>query len=246
MYILAIETTGAFASAALLRNEKTLGHVTGGDRFSHLQNLMPQVQQVLDDGGVSLDDVDVIAVSRGPGSFTGIRIGVSSARALSQITGKACVPVSSLEALAMRAEPYLKETSGSEEMEKTLICPVLDARRNQIYGGGYFLKNGYPQEEVKAGPYMLDEFMSKTDEYNRILLLGDAIDVYEEKIRSLRPLGTGTAPEIIRYQDAVTVARLALKLYGENGGLSYDQVKPDYMRMAEAERRLQEKNMKGL
>lgn len=243
MYILAIETTGAFASAALMKDGDIIGHVAGHDRFSHLQNLMPQIRQVLQEGDVSLEAVDVIAVSCGPGSFTGIRIGVSSARALSQITGKPCEAVSSLAALAMRAGEY-HERAEDIERGKILICPMLDARRNQIYAGGYLMEDGYPKELIKAGPYMLDEFLSESEEYDRILLLGDALDAYSEQIRSLRFSGTETAPESIRYQDAASVAKLALRQYEKNGGITYDQLKPDYMRMAEAERKLKERHKK--
>lgn len=253
MYILGIETTGAFASVALMKDDELIGHVHGNDRFSHLQNLMPQVQQVVKDGKLSIGDIDVIAVSRGPGSFTGIRIGVSSARALSQMLDIPCVAVSSLEGLAMRAAERISGAQGNDTScgsgdlvpDGTLICPMLDARRSQIYAGGYFLEGGYPMEKIKAGPYMLDEFLSKAEGFDRILLLGDAIDTYGEKIKELRPEGTLTAPQCIRYQYAVSVARLGTKIYGEEGGLSYNNVEPDYMRLAEAERKLREKQRKG-
>ena len=232
MYVLALETTGAFASVALIKDDKLIGHVSGSDRFSHLQNLMPQVESVIKDSKLSLSDVDVIAVSCGPGSFTGIRIGVSSARALSQIMGTPCVAVPSLEALAMRAADYAKDG--------VLVCPMLDARRSQVYAGGYIIKEGFPQEESPAGPYMLDEFLAKAAEYKQILVLGDAVDTYGAKIAEIRPEGTETAPEDIRYQDATQVAKLGKKLFDEKGGLEYNQVQPEYMRIAEAERKLKE------
>ena len=232
MYVLALETTGAFASVALIKDDKLIGHVSGSDRFSHLQNLMPQVESVIKDSKLSLGDVDVIAVSCGPGSFTGIRIGVSSARALSQILGTPCVAVPSLEALAMRAADYAKDG--------VLVCPMLDARRSQVYAGGYIIKEGFPQEEIPAGPYMLDEFLAKAAEYEQILVLGDAVDTYGAKIAEIRPEGTETAPEDIRYQDATQVAKLGRKLFDEKGGLEYNQVQPEYMRIAEAERKLKE------
>lgn len=248
MYILAIETTGAFASVALMKDDKIIGHISGSDRFSHLQNLMPQVEAVVKENGLSINDVDLIAVSNGPGSFTGIRIGVSTARALSQILNIPCVAVPSLEALAMRgAKAHAAgEQDSSEEKEcPLLICPMLDARRSQVYAGGYFIKDGYPVEEIKAGPYMLDEFLGKAAEYPRILVLGDAMDKYAEKAAEIRPEGTETAPEDIRYQDASSVAALGAKLYAENGGLSYNEVQPEYMRMAEAERKLKEKQQQA-
>lgn len=241
MYILGIETTGAFASAALLEDGAVRGYVKGTDRFSHLQNLTPQIAGVLKEGGVSLDDVDAIAVSRGPGSFTGIRIGVSTARALSQVTGIPCVPVSSLEALAMSAADNWGGIDGMGKAEKdVLVCPMLDARRNQIYGGGYFVTGSRPEEVIAAGPYMLDEFMAKTDEYDSILLLGDAVDRYGDMIAELRRSGVVIAPEAVRYQDAVTVAKLGMEMFVREGGVGYNALEPDYMRMAEAERKLRQ------
>lgn len=240
MYILGIETTGAFASVALLKDDKIIGHISGNDRFSHLQNLMPQVDVVIRECKLSIGDVDAIAVSRGPGSFTGIRIGVSTARALAQILDIPCVPVSSLEALAMRAAESNSFQNGDSGAGGVLICPMLDARRSQIYAGGYFLRDGFPQEEIEAGPYMLDEFLAKAALYERVLLLGDAVDAYGGKIREMRPAGTETAPESIRYQDAAFTAKHGAALFRKRGGLAYHQVEPDYMRMAEAERKLRE------
>lgn len=256
MYVLAIETTGAYASVALMKDDKIISHVSGNDRFSHLQNLMPQVEIVIKESKLSLGDVGLIAVSNGPGSFTGIRIGVSSARALSQVLGIPCVAVPSLDALAMRAGEYVKQqadaktqaagTSDPSEVQSAplLICPMLDARRSQVYAGGYFIKDGYPVEEIKAGPYMLDEFLAKTAEYDQILVLGDAVDKYAEKMAELRSEGTETVPEDIRYQDAAFVAKLGAKIYAEKGGLSYNEVQPEYMRIAEAERKLKEQQAK--
>ena len=237
MYILAIETTGAFASVALMKDDKIIGHVSGNDRFSHLQNLMPQVETVIKENKLSIGDIDLIAVSNGPGSFTGIRIGVSTARALSQILDIPCVAVPSLDALALRGAEYAKGD--------ILICPMLDARRSQVYAGGYFIKDGYPVEEIKAGPYMLDEFLAKAAGYDQILVLGDAMDKYADKMAEIRPEGTLDTPEDIRYQDASCVAALGAKLYAEKGGLSYNEVQPEYMRMAEAERKLKEQQAKG-
>ena len=258
MYILAIETTGAFASVALMKDDKIIGHISGNDRFSHLQNLMPQVETVIKENGLQVSNVELIAVSNGPGSFTGIRIGVSTARALSQILNIPCVAVPSLDALALRGAEYAKAQASeyakaqaagaqgsSEEKEcSLLICPMLDARRSQVYAGGYFIKDGYPVEEIKAGPYMLDEFLAKTAEYDQILVLGDAIDKYADKMAEIRPEGTLDAPESIRYQDASCVAALGAKLFAENGGLSYNEVQPEYMRIAEAERKLKEQQAK--
>ena len=205
---------------------RVLAHVEGHDRYSHLQNLTPQIQQVLCDAGVSIDELSAIAVSHGPGSFTGIRIGVSTARALSQVKGIPCVPVSSLEALAMRAAA-----------EGAVVCPILDARRSQVYGAGYL--NG--EEVIKAGPYTISEFMEEAAAYDALYMMGDGVDTCGEKIRELRAGGVAFAPEESRYQRAEEVAVIGAEKFAADEVVTFDKLEPEYMRMAEAERKLKAK-----
>lgn len=205
---------------------RILAHVEGHDRYSHLQNLTPQIRQVLCDAGVSIDDLSAIAVANGPGSFTGIRIGVSTTRALSQVKGIPCIPVSSLEALAMRAD------AGN-----AVICPILDARRSQVYGAGY--RNG--EEVIKAGPYTIDEFMEAAAGYDALYMMGDGVDTCGEKIREIRAGGVDFAPEAIRYQRAEEVAVIGAGKLAAGGTVTFDKLEPEYMRMAEAERKLRAK-----
>ncbi|MCQ2545117.1 MAG: tRNA (adenosine(37)-N6)-threonylcarbamoyltransferase complex dimerization subunit type 1 TsaB [Clostridia bacterium] len=258
MNILAIETTGAFASVAFAKSEtpgmlaQIISKVNGCDRFSHLQNLTPQIKQVLEDTGedLTVKDLDYIAVSVGPGSFTGIRIGVSTARALAQSLGIPCVGVPTLEALAMRIQPgeataAVKGIQTSWDVtEDTLICPILDARRSQVYGGGYFIKDRFPVEEIKAGPYTLEEFLEAVKGYDKVCFLGDGVDKYGSEIFVGCKGRTGFAREEIRYQDSGQIARLGCRMYEEGKAVSFDQLQPEYMRMAEAERKLREKQGK--
>ncbi len=273
MFILGIETTGAFASVALYKEDnakatvgaaagagaaesmvdagdakamagagdakaKTLDVIHGNDRFSHLQNLTPQIREILARNGLSVGDMTAIAVSHGPGSFTGIRIGVSTGRALSQVTGVPCVAVSSLEALALRADPI---AGGA------LICPILDARRTQVYGAGYRLErtaDGHliPKEIVRAGSYLMDEFLDLIEDYPKVFFLGDGIDTCGEIIRERRSGDSiAFAGKEIRYQDAGTVAMLGARRFDQGKSCGYLELQPEYMRMAEAERKLKEK-----
>lgn len=259
MYLLAIETTGAYASVALLQAEKTariLSVIHGNDRFSHLQNLTPQIDQILKDNQLQIGDVDVIAVSHGPGSFTGIRIGVSTARALGQILGTPCVAVSSLEALALRAlqteeGPLRTEAapqSGSTDSSgKLLLCPALDARRKQVYGAAYEIEDGRLSCRIPERSILMVDFLQKLDEiadqYDRILFLGDGIDTCGELIRQWDETRQQVmyAPEEIRYQDAAAVALRGLQLWNDGKACDYIELQPEYLRMAEAEKKLKER-----
>lgn len=243
MRVLGIETTGAFASVALMKDNGEVDVIHGNDRFSHLQNLTPQIKTILDRNNMTVKELDAIAVSSGPGSFTGIRIGVSTARAMSQMTGVPCVSVSSLEALAMRC--------GSTE---PLICPILDARRSQVYGGGYRLTGEdriIPEEVIPAGPYLIEEFLEKIEDHAKgngpfeIIFFGDGIDTCGEKIEEWAEDHDGVsiafAEEEIRYQDALTVVKRAEQLLEAGKSCGYMELEPNYMRMAEAERKLRMK-----
>ena len=126
MYILAIETTGPHCSVAIIDELGRVKEASSKGTMNHLQFLMPLTKQLLTDCQLQLDDINVIAVSAGPGSFTGIRIGVSSARGLAQVLGCKVTPVETLKAFAYHVPDY-----------KGIICPIFDARRNQVYGGAY-------------------------------------------------------------------------------------------------------------
>ena len=253
MYILAIETTGAFASVALLQAEedpKILGVIHGNDRFSHLQNLTPQIDQVLKDHGLSIGDVTAIAVSHGPGSFTGIRIGVATARALAQCLNIPCLPVSSLEALALRA----CETDADPRGGRLLICPALDARRKQVYGAAYEISpEGRPICRIQPSSCLMKDFLKEIDAISeggdgpdQILFLGDGIDTCGDILREWEgeraelPAVT-YASEECRYQSAETVALRGWQLFEEGKGCGYMQLEPEYLRMAEAEKKLKDR-----
>lgn len=261
-YILGIETTGAYASVGLLAGDGSIDVVHGNDRFSHLQNLTPQIKKVLDRNDITVTDLDAIAVSKGPGSFTGIRIGVSTGRALSQVTGIPCIGVSSLEALALRSMTMTGSKAAGEfgssdageaasgaDKQAILICPILDARRKQVYGGGYRIEVT-PREIVIAGSYLISEFLEKidnsdnVDKSEKILFLGDGIDTCSEEILAWaedRGRIVAFAEEEWRYQDAGTVVLRGAQLLGEGRTCQFMELEPDYMRMAEAERKLKER-----
>lgn len=226
MYILALETTGAHASVAIINEEGKVFEKTSDSVLNHLQHLMPMTQELLREAGLQIGDMTAIAASRGPGSFTGIRIGVSSARALAQVTDLKTIAVPTLKAFAYNMPGF-----------KGLICPVFDARRSQVYAGAYRWIDGKIEEVVPGAAYSLDEFMEKTEKAGvPRMFFGDGIKAYEDRFSEEE-----IAPEDIRLQQSSSVAKLAKAMYDEGAVTDYEQLKPDYMRKAEAERKLEEK-----
>lgn len=233
MYILALETTGPHCSVALLDREGNLHHKTGAQVMNHLQTLTPMIRDLMDDRDVNWEEVSHIAVSVGPGSFTGIRIGVSAGRALNQITGIPLIGVGTLDAF------------GRQEREdgKRIVCPVLDARRSQIYGGAYLGE----ETVIPAGPYMLDEFLDMLAGEDDLSFVGDGLSAYGDRIRVW---GEEKGKNVLCrevFQQATGVALTAWHMLESPGtyraaiDLNYDTLKPEYMRIPEAERKLRER-----
>ncbi len=239
MNILAIETTGAEASVAVINEKGEVFMEASDQKLNHLQNLMPMVDILLQKRGMLIDDVDYIAVSEGPGSFTGIRIGVSSARALAQALGLETISVPTLKSFLYHVPEY-----------KGIICPIFDARRSQVYGGAYhWTGEGQYEEVVPGAAYDLHQLLELLEAATQgeITFFGDGIIPYKEQIMNWQGSSLNNnirvlfAEDEVKLQKASSVARLALESYraGKIKGL-YD-LKPVYMRKAEAERKLEGK-----
>ena len=256
MYILAIETTGAYASVALLdevsRAPRVLSVIHGNDRFSHLQNLTPQISRILEEHSLTAGDLTAVAVSCGPGSFTGIRIGVSTARALAQVLDIPCIPVSALEALALRKEEAEQDSAAKNQASRRLICPALDARRKQVYGAAYEIVEGVPVCVIEPASCLMTEFLQKLDsrlddpsnEITEVFFLGDGIDTCGDLLEAWtgkEKAAVAYAPKEIRYQDAATVALRGWQLWQEGKSCGYMELEPEYLRMAEAEKKLKDR-----
>ena len=232
MYILAIETTGPYGSVALINDQnKIVGHEVSKESMSHLKDLMPMIKDMMERAGIEGSDLAAIACDAGPGSFTGIRIGVSTARALAQIWKLPTVKVSSL------SSALLKDGHEDIDPEKTAVCVILNARRRQVYG---FI-DGY----LKEGPWMIDDIIRIAKEEigssKEILFYGDGVDSYgkilEEAFEGSEVRYT-FAPNDLRYQDASEIARSGLVMYNEGKTLEFSALLPEYMREAEAETKL--------
>ena len=246
MNILALETTGKYGSAAVIGDNGAPVVVYSGNEMSHLQDIISMSQAALDQAGISKKDLTHVAASVGPGSFTGIRIGVTTARTLGQMLNIPCVAVSSLEGMEYRVEDEAIEN------ECGLVLAIINARRNQTYAGMWSVKYDVDETITTAEPvcdeqqYMIDEILdlakTKMAELDtKLLITGDGVDAYSEIIESMLDEDSYIiADEDIRYQSADAVAELA-KFRADAGETApYEQLLPNYMRLSEAEQRLKE------
>jgi tRNA threonylcarbamoyladenosine biosynthesis protein TsaB len=227
MYILAIDTTGPLGSAALLNldNEKVLMKVSREEK-GHLKNLMPLVDELLKEEQITPKDIAAVAASVGPGSYTGIRIGVSSARAFAQALDVPCIRVGSLDMFAQKA--VSRDTA-----------VIFNARRGQVYGAVY---RAGGETVMRPCPCMLEDVYNcvKENQLNPVWY-GDGIDAYQGSEKYGKYLeGAECSPEEERYQTAEMTALEALKLYRAGKTCRVDELLPDYMRKTEAEQKLQD------
>ena len=226
MLILAFESTAKAASAALVRDGKLISQFSQCSGLTHSRTLLPMGEDMLKNAELTLQDVDLIAVAHGPGSFTGVRIGVSMVKGLAWAADKPCVGVSTLEAMAWHGL-----AAGG------LICPVMDARRSQVYNALFRMEDGRPVRLTEDRPIALTELAEELRAYKeRVFLVGDGAEL---SFRTLSALGLpcDLAPENLRMQSAWGVAMAAMDK--EPG--SADSLLPVYLRLSQAERERQER-----
>ena len=220
MFILGIETTGKVGSVAIIdENGKTVNRVTT-DSMSHLRELVPMIKELVDELGISLNELDAIAVSVGPGSFTGIRIGLATAKTLAQTLGKKCISVNSLEIFEEKADSDNK------------VAVIYNARRGQVYGAIY---GNDGSEILPPGPYMLDEVLEAAEVYDDIKWYGDGVIAYADRLS-----GMNIAEVDEMNQSADMVCRYASLKLEDGELLDFDQLEPEYMRLPEAEQKLKD------
>lgn len=223
MKILAFDSTALTASVALSDDERLIASYTLNNGNTHSRNLLPMAESVLLMCGISVDDVDMFACSAGPGSFTGVRIGVATVKGLAFGRGKPCMGVSTLAALAYNLRGF-----------EGIICPVMNARRSQVYTA-VFRSDGKKlsrlHEDCAISASELDGILASLGEPVR--LCGDGIDVAIAGFSKTEVIPT---PEEMKYQSAYSVAQTALAMYRR--GVSCDDagLVPVYLRPSQAER----------
>ena len=228
MKILSIDSSSVSASVAFTENGVTLAENFINNGLTHSQTLMPMVEKTLNDANASIKDIDLFAITNGPGSFTGVRIGIASVKGMADALGKKCIAISTLEAIA---EPL--------KNEDCIACAVMDARCNQVYTA--IFENGKRLCEDKA--VLIDELGTELNKYNKkVVFIGDGSVLCYEKLKSI-VTNVDIADENIRYVHASSIGRLAEDKI-KNGENPTDSAKlvPFYLRLPQAERELNNKN----
>lgn len=230
MKILAIECSATPASCAIFEDERLVSSSFANVKLTHSETLMPMVEATLKNAKLSIDDIDSLAVSCGPGSFTGIRIGISAIKGLAIKDKKPCCAVSTLLSMAYR----LRFFDG-------VVCAVMDARCNQVYNALFRCENGVITRLTKDRALIVDELLEelKALEKDNIFVIGDGADMFYERATALA--NVKKADETLKYQHAEGVALAAFDMIKENNTVSPEALLPFYLRLPQAERELKQK-----
>ena len=198
---------------------------------THSQTLLPMLDELAKMIELDLTSIDAIAVSMGPGSFTGLRIGSATAKGLGLALDKPIIPVPTVDALAFNLW-------GTDK----LVCPLMDARRQQAYTGLYTFENGRLHTIVPQCAVDISEVVVEVNKHNRpVIFLGDGVPVFKEYLAEHITVPYEFAPATCHIQRAVSVAALGEVLF-EKGIVEHAREhKPEYLRLSQAERELKEK-----
>ena len=234
MRILGIESSSLVASVAIVEDETTMAEYTVNFKKTHSQTLLPMIDEMVKLLEIDLSTVDAIAVSGGPGSFTGLRIGSATAKGLGLALHKPLIHVPTLDATAYNLY-------GTE----ALICPIMDARRNQVYTGIYRFRESF--EIVHGQDAMdIDELMGILNSMGEpVIFLGDGVPVFISRIEETLTVRALFAPAHVNRQRASAVAALGAVYFKEGKTETAMEHKPDYLRKSQAEREREEREGKS-
>lgn len=231
MLVLGIESSAGAASAAVVQDGRLLGEFYVNTKQTHSQTLLPMVEALLSNLGLTCQDLDCIAVANGPGSFTGVRIGVSCVKGLTLPYNTSCCGVSTLEAIAF----------GGVSIVGSIVCAAMDARCGQVYNALFEVTPTGLARLTEDRAISIQDLGRECERYGeRVSLFGDGAELCYQEFVSW---GARIAPEAIRFQRASSVALLAESREWTTSG----ELLPTYLRMPQAERELKAKQkLRGL
>ncbi len=230
MKILAADTSANVATVCVTEDGRLLAERVVDYKKTHSQTLMPMIDGVLADCGTDISEIELFAVANGPGSFTGLRIGISTLKGMAHAGGKPVVEVSTLEALAHNIY-----------MSDAVICPIMDARRAQVYNAVYEWKEGRQVALAEPRALSVEECVADVKEYGKkVIFLGDGVPVHREYIAEAMGDMAVFAPPSCNSHRASSVAAIACERKEE--AKNCFEVVPVYLRKPQAERELEERS----
>ena len=231
MKVLAIDTSSTVASCAIMDDEKLLGEVILNDKTTHSQKLLPMIKQVLESCKLKPEDIDIYGAAIGPGSFTGLRIGVATIKSLAHAVERRVVGVSSLEALALNI-PF----------SRSLIVPIMDARRDRVFTAIYKWERQELKTIMQPNVMELTELITILKEKGEsVVFNGDGTLVYRDiLIQELKEIAS-FAPKSSNFARASSVADIVMKKAKNGETQSYFDLIPEYLRESQAQREYDEK-----
>lgn len=230
MIVFGIDTCCMSATAALLSDDRLIAQVVLNNNKTHSQKIMPLVEFMLKQADLKASDIDCFAAAVGPGSFTGVRIGVATAKALAYATDKPCVAVSTLKALSYNVPEF-----------DGIICPILDARREQVYNALFKGRERLCDDRALSIDGLLDELIHTDD---KIMFLGDGLPVFADKINERLKDRAVFASASQRMNLASSVAQIGYEEFLSGNTIDNSDLVPEYLRLSQAERERLEKEGK--
>ena len=225
MKVLALDSSGLVASCALLEDDRLLAEYTVDYKKTHSQTLLPMVDEICRMTETDPAEIGAVAIAGGPGSFTGLRIGAATAKGLGLALQVPVIPVPTVDAMAYG----LWGASG-------LVCPMMDARRNQVYTGFYRFADGAMEVVREQWAEDVEELARQLNEMGEpVTFLGDGVPVYRKKLDALLTVPAQYAPLHLSRQRAASVGALAMT-YPAERAVSADAFRPIYLRKSQAER----------
>ena len=234
MKILAFDSTATSASVAVFDDDNLIGEFFINTKQTHSQTLLPMAESLLKNTKVDVKDIDLFAVNTGPGSFTGVRIGVAAVKGMAMALNKPCVAVSTLDSMAYNLL----------DVNCTAVC-VMDARCNQVYNANFKVDNGNVEKLCDDRALSIDELTDELKSVDgHIVLVGDGAKLCFDKMKDAIP-NIKIASIQNRYQKASSTALVALNLYNNGKTLTSEELMPYYLRLPQAERELKKREESG-
>lgn len=233
MKILGIDTSSMAASVAVIEDNTLICEYTINTKKTHSQKLMPMIENMLNLSDLSIKEIDAVAICEGPGSFTGLRIGMATAKAIAHVNNIPVIGVNSLEILAANMNLCDKK-----------ICSILDAQRNQVYTGRYQYVDGNLTEIKEIGIQLIEELLDELSQSKEEwILVGEAVYKYEDKIKEIQNIQIPAASNNVT--KAGSLCSVAKGKFDQNKDVfNCYNINPLYIRKSQAEEQYEEKQKK--